>query len=64
LGELVYGLHVPESKRALQRRAVDRDSVVEPKKPWALSSCSIRKVAFVRKVAGNAMPKGQHRGSP
>jgi hypothetical protein len=37
LGEQVYGLHAPESRRALQRRAVDRGGVVELKKPWASS---------------------------
>jgi hypothetical protein len=41
LEERVYGLHVPESRRALQRRAVDHDGVVEPKKPWASSDCSV-----------------------
>jgi hypothetical protein len=33
LGELVYGLHAPESERALQRYAVDRGGVMELKKP-------------------------------
>ena len=33
LGVLVYGLHAPESKRGLQRCAVDRRDVLEPKKP-------------------------------
>ena len=41
MGELVYGLHALESRRALQRRAVDCGGVVEPKKPWALSNCSV-----------------------
>jgi hypothetical protein len=41
LGELVYGLHAPESRRALQRRVVDCGGVVEPKKPWVSSGCFV-----------------------
>ena len=41
MGELVYGLHAPESRRALQQRVVDHGGVVEPKKPWASSGCSV-----------------------
>ena len=41
LGELVYGLHAPESRKALQRHAVDCGGVMEPKKPWTSSSCSV-----------------------
>jgi hypothetical protein len=41
LGELVYGLRVPESKRVLQRCGMDCGSVVELKKPWASSGCSV-----------------------
>ena len=37
----VYGLHEPESRRVLQRCSVDYGVVVEPKKPWVSSSCSI-----------------------
>jgi len=41
LGELVYGLLAPESRKVLQRCAVDLGGVLEPKKPWALFSYSI-----------------------
>jgi hypothetical protein len=41
LGELVYGLHVLESRKALQQRVVDRGGVMEPKKPWTAFSCSV-----------------------
>ena len=41
MGELVYGLPVPESKRVLQQYGMDRGSVVETKKPWASFDCSI-----------------------
>ena len=38
---MVYGLHEPESKRVLQRCAMDRGGVLEPKKPWASFDCSV-----------------------
>jgi hypothetical protein len=41
LGELVYGLYAPESRRALQRHVVDHGGVVEPKKPWASFGYSV-----------------------
>jgi hypothetical protein len=41
LGELVYGLHAPESRRILQRCAVDHGGVMEPKKPYASSNYSV-----------------------
>jgi hypothetical protein len=41
LGGSVYGLLVPESRRVLQQRSLDRGSVMELKKPWVLSSCSV-----------------------
>ena len=41
LGELVYGLHALESRRALQRCAMDRGNVVELKKPSASFGCSV-----------------------
>ena len=120
MGELVYGLHATESKRVLQRCAMDRGFVLVLKKPWASSCCSVltlymsgyvsldrpplggpsgvflavKEVGFkgshmvlgaskpleatgklyllvsrpvrdlILKVAGNAVPKGQHQGAP
>jgi hypothetical protein len=41
LGELVYGLHVPESRKVLQQRVVNHGGVVEPEKPWTMFGCSV-----------------------
>jgi hypothetical protein len=41
LGRAIYGLHASESRRVLQRCSMDRGGVVEPKKPWVSSSCSV-----------------------
>jgi hypothetical protein len=41
LGGRVYGLHVLEFRRALQRCSMDCGGVVEPKKPWTSSDCSV-----------------------
>jgi hypothetical protein len=40
-GSLACVLHALESRRVLQRRHVDRGDVMEPKKLWVSSSCSI-----------------------
>jgi hypothetical protein len=41
LGELVYGLHTSESRRALQRHIGNGGGVVELKKPCASFGCSV-----------------------
>jgi hypothetical protein len=41
LGAIVYSLHAPEYRSALQQCAVDHGVVVELKKPWASSDCSV-----------------------
>ncbi|OQU90740.1 hypothetical protein SORBI_3001G037150 [Sorghum bicolor] len=44
-GSLAYGLHGPEYRSILQWRRVDLGVVVEPKKPWASSGCSVQAVS-------------------
>ena len=41
MGELVYDINALVSRRVLQQHAVDHGGVVEPKKTWALSDCSV-----------------------
>ena len=54
----VYGLHAPESRRALLRCAMDRGGVVEPKKPWASSGCSVLTLYVTSCVGLDQPPPG------
>ena len=58
LGELVYGLHAPESRRALKQCAVDRGGVMELKEPWASFSCSILSLYVLGYVGLDRPPPG------
>ena len=58
MGRLVYGLHEPESRRVLQRCFVNHGSVVEPKKPWASSGCSVLTLYVSGYVALDRPPLG------
>jgi hypothetical protein len=58
VGELVYGLHALEYKRSLQRRAVDRGVIVEPKKPCVSSSCSVLTLCVSGCVGLDQSPPG------
>jgi hypothetical protein len=62
LGERVYGLHPSESRRALQRCAVDRGSVVEPKNPGALSGCSVLTLCVLGCISLDRRPPGRPSG--
>jgi len=57
-GGCVYGLHVLESRRVLQRRSVDGGGVVEPKKPWASSRCSVLTLYMLGCVGLDLPPLG------
>jgi hypothetical protein len=58
LGRSVYGLHTPESRRVLQRCSVDRGGVMEQKKPWASSSCSVLTLCMSGYVSLDRPPPG------
>jgi hypothetical protein len=57
LGDGVYGLHAPESKRVLQQCSVDRGGVMEPKKPWASSGYSVLTLCVSGYVSLDQPPK-------
>ena len=58
MGELVYGLHVPKSRKALQQCAMDRGSVMEPKKPWTPFDYSILTLCVLGGVGLDRPPLG------
>jgi hypothetical protein len=58
LGELVYGLRALESRRVLQRCAVDRGGVLETKKPWASFGCSVLTLCMSGYVGLDRPPLG------
>ena len=62
MGEQIYGLHAPESRRVLQWCAVDHGGVVELKKPWASSSYSVLTLCMSGYVGLDRPPLGGHYG--
>ena len=58
MGELVYGLRAPESRRVLQRCSVDCGGVVEPKKPWASFGYSVLTLCVLGYVGLDWPPLG------